>query len=506
MLTAQQNEELTTFDAGTPMGELLRRYWYPVAFTRELEEFPVKQARLLGEDFAVFKTASGYYGMLPEACPHRRASLAYGVVEPDGLRCPYHGWLFGLDGSCLEQPAEREETNFKERVRMQAGKVQELGGLVWAYIGPAPAPELPRFDVFVMDGVRDIGWADIPCNLIQIMENAVDPHHVEFLHGRYFQFLGRQKGFDAPASFAKQHQKVGFDVFDWGIIKRRVLEGATEEDDDWKVGHPLVFPYNMRVGGANIEQMQIRVPIDRYTTRFMLYSVHAPPGIEYPTQAVVPDYTIPVFDEHGRHVTDYVEGQDIMAWCTQGRVTDRTVEHLGKSDVGVTMLRRMFKEQMKVVADGGDPLGTIRRAARPDRPAVREEQVRRRCGVRARLHQHGVDEVQPAGGRVAQAAHPGRASTRRGARGGGCGTMTAVTSRMVRSARVSRPMRRRICGTRRASARPAPPRSRSARVLGGSRPSTGSPADRVFVCWCAACGWQGDIVLTDRVVGHEAEH
>jgi 5,5'-dehydrodivanillate O-demethylase len=360
MLTAQQNEELTTFDAGTPMGELLRRYWYPVAFTRELEEFPVKHARLLGEDLAVFKTAGGDYGILPEACPHRRASLAYGVVEPDGLRCPYHGWLFGLDGSCLEQPAEREETNFKERVRMRAGQVQELGGLVWAYIGPAPAPELPRFDVFVMAGVRDIGWADIPCNLIQIMENAVDPHHVEFLHGRYFQFMARHKGFEAPASFAKQHQKVGFDVFDWGIIKRRVLEGATEEDDDWKVGHPLVFPYNMRVGGANIEQMQIRVPIDRYTTRFMLYSVHAPSGIEFPSQAVIPDYPIPVFDEHGRHVTDYVEGQDIMAWCTQGRVTDRTVEHLGKSDVGVTMLRRMFKEQMKVVADGGDPLGTIR--------------------------------------------------------------------------------------------------------------------------------------------------
>ena len=158
MLTAEQNEELTQVAPGTPMGELLRRYWYPVAFTRELEEFPVRAVRLLGEDFAVFKTPRGRYGMLPEACPHRRASLTYGVVEADGLRCPYHGWLFGSDGSCLDQPAEREETNFRSRVSVRAGVVQEMGGLVWAYIGPAPAPELPRFDVFVMDGVRDIGW------------------------------------------------------------------------------------------------------------------------------------------------------------------------------------------------------------------------------------------------------------------------------------------------------------------------------------------------------------
>jgi 5,5'-dehydrodivanillate O-demethylase len=360
MLTAEQNDELTTFDPGTPMGELLRRYWYPVAFTRELEDFPVKQTRLLGEDFAVYKTASGRYGIVQEACPHRRASLAYGVVEPDGIRCPYHGWLFGLDGACLEQPAERDDTTFKDRVRIRSGQAQELGGLIWAYVGPEPAPELPRFDVFVMDGVRDIGWADLPCNLIQIMENAVDPHHVEWLHGRYFQFIGRHQGFESPGSFAKKHVKVGFDAFEWGIIKRRVVEGASEEDDDWKVGHPLVFPYNMRVGGSNIEQMQIRVPIDRYTTRFLLYTVHAPVGIPYPEQPQIPDYQIPVFDERGRHRVDYVEGQDIMAWVTQGKVTDRTVEHLGRSDVGVSMLRRMFKSEMAKVGRGEDPLGVIR--------------------------------------------------------------------------------------------------------------------------------------------------
>jgi len=374
MLTAEMNDKLTRVGPGTPMGELLRRYWYPVAFTRELAEFPVKRTRLLGEDFALFRTSNGRYGILPEACPHRKASLAYGVVERDGLRCPYHGWMFDHDGQCIDQPAEREETNFRERVRADAGVVAELGGLVWAYIGPAPAPELPRFDVYVIDGMRDIGWCEIPCNWLQIMENAVDPHHVEWLHGRYFEFIGRHEGFTAPPSFGKRHVKIGFTEFEWGIIKRRVLEGASEENDDWKIGHPLVFPYNMRVGGGGIEQMQIRVPIDDTHTRFMLYSTHAPAGGAFPEQPVVPDYQIPWIDENGRHIVNYVEGQDIMTWVTQGPIPDRTTEHLGRSDIGVTMLRRMFREQMQIVADGGDPLGVIRdRHDRIDLPCEKDK-------------------------------------------------------------------------------------------------------------------------------------
>ncbi len=360
MLTAEQNDELTQVAAGTPMGELLRRYWYPVAFTRELAEFPVKRVELLGEHFALWRSPSGRYGIVPEACPHRKASLAYGVVEGEGLRCAYHGWKFDADGRCVDQPAEKDSTSFMDRVSADTGVAAELGGLVWAYVGPKPAPELPRFDTYVMDGYRDIGWADLPCNYVQIMENAVDPHHVEHLHGRYFEFVGRQEGFEAPASFGKKHQKIGFTPFEWGIIKRRVLEGATEENDDWKVGHPLVFPYNMRVGGFGIQQMQIRVPINWTTTRFMLYSVHAPDGYLYEPQSIIPDYNIPVLDEHGRHVTNYVEGQDIMTWVTQGPILDRTTEHLGRSDVGVALLRRMFREQMQKAANGEDPLGVIR--------------------------------------------------------------------------------------------------------------------------------------------------
>ena len=117
-------------------------------------------------------------------------------------------------------------------VKAFAGKAQALGGMVWAYIGPDPVPELPRFDVFVDPGFVDVGHSMLPCNWLQIMENSVDPHHVEWLHGRYFDFLGAQQGFVAPKSFQKKHLKVGFDAMEWRILKRRGLEGHTEEDDE----------------------------------------------------------------------------------------------------------------------------------------------------------------------------------------------------------------------------------------------------------------------------------
>jgi 5,5'-dehydrodivanillate O-demethylase len=129
----------------------------------------------------------------------------------------------------------------------------------------------------------------------------------------------------------------------------------------------MVFPYCMRVGGAGIEQMQIRVPVDDTTTWFVLYTVHAPEGAPAAAQSSIPDYELPWRDERGNHIVDYVEGQDIMAWVTQGPITDRTVEHLGKSDVGVAMLRKQFKQQLAAVAAGRDPIAVVRDPSANDR-------------------------------------------------------------------------------------------------------------------------------------------
>ena len=107
MLTAKRNEQLTRVGRGTPMGELLRRYWFPVAVASDLDLIPTKRVRLLGEDLVLYRDGQGRLGLLEEACPHRRASLVYGVCEVEGLRCGYHGWLFDQDGRCLEQQIGR---------------------------------------------------------------------------------------------------------------------------------------------------------------------------------------------------------------------------------------------------------------------------------------------------------------------------------------------------------------------------------------------------------------
>ena len=355
MLSAEKNERLTRVGRGTPMGELLRRYWWPVATHDMATRTPVKR-RLLGEDLVLYRDGSGTVGLLAEQCPHRRAALWLGCAEEVGLRCGYHGWRFDADGRCLEQPGEPADSTFKDRIRATAYPVQELGGLVFAYLGPRtpdqPAPELPRYDLFVWDDAwRDIGHAELPCNFVQIMENSVDPYHVEWLHGRYGSFL---RGESLPV-VTKKHVKVAFEVFEHGILKRRVLEGHTEDDDDWKIGHPLVFPHMLRVGAAGLATFQIRVPIDDENTWHVWYQTYRPEG-GAPPQGPIPVYEVPLTDEKGEWLRDYVDGQDIVAWITQGRISDRSREHLGRSDLGVILLRKLYAQQMERVARGEDPL------------------------------------------------------------------------------------------------------------------------------------------------------
>ena len=99
-----------------------------------------KRVRIMGEDLVLFKDRTGKFGLIGEACPHRRASLAYGIPTEDGIRCPYHGWKFDAAGRCLEQPNEPPESTFKDKISLPGYPVQELAGLLFAYLGPLPAP------------------------------------------------------------------------------------------------------------------------------------------------------------------------------------------------------------------------------------------------------------------------------------------------------------------------------------------------------------------------------
>src|SRR3954471_18250552 len=159
MATREENELFTRVGPGTPAGEMLRRYWWPVGVSDQVQTKSAPVAiRLLGEDLVLFRNGQEQLGVVALHCSHRGTSLEYGRVEDDGIRCPYHGWLYANSGQCLDQPAEPEDSAYKERIHHPAYQARDLGGLIWAYLGPDPAPELPQYDLLLRDdGARLVG-------------------------------------------------------------------------------------------------------------------------------------------------------------------------------------------------------------------------------------------------------------------------------------------------------------------------------------------------------------
>ena len=385
MLTAEQNEMLTRVGPGTPCGDLMRRYWQPIAAVSELQDKYTKRIRLLGEDLVLFKDRQGRRGLIAEACPHRRASLGFGIPTQDGIRCPYHGWEFGHKGECLSQPNEPEKSSFKHKIKTAAYPVEEMGGMLFAYLGPEEKkPLLPRIDGFVTEGtIRMLGRTLIPANWLQIMENSLDPIHTEWLHGHTYEFIKEQQGKSTKVAISARHEKIAFREFEHGITKHRLLAGHSEDSDDWKIGHPVVFPNILSVGNGDETSryyaFQIRVPADDTHTMHLWYTAYVPPkGANVPSELLdkVHTYDVPLKDNNGEYILDNIDGQDMMVWCTQGPIADRTKENLGASDNGIALYRRVLRREIKKVEEGIDPMFTFRdrgRNARIDLPNERKK-------------------------------------------------------------------------------------------------------------------------------------
>ena len=364
MLTKEMNERITRVGAGTPMGELMRRYWHPIAGSVQLnEETPTMEVRLLSEDLVLFRSAAGKLGLIEPSCPHRKANLSYGVPEPEGIRCAYHGWLFDTEGNCVDQPSEPAGSRFKEKVHLKAYKAEELGGIIFAYMGPEPAPLLPRWDVLVWEGHREMAKIELPCNWLQCQENSLDPSHFQWLH-RYFggYMMNRLKGPEERDAWNSgtgpkggDHKKIGFDFTNYGVIKRRLVGDETEDSEFWRIGHPVLFPNILRVSN----QLQCRVPIDDTNTLHLTMNFRPYHEGEEP-QAEVPCALPPLYDENGRYRADGVLPQDQLAWVIQGPIMDRSTESLGVTDVGLIMYRRLLDEQARIVEEGGEPINVHR--------------------------------------------------------------------------------------------------------------------------------------------------
>ena len=191
------------------------------------------------------------------------------------------------------------------------------------------------------------------------MENSLDPVHTEWLHVYQTSAVLEREGAVADRNELprRAHQKIGFDRYENGLVKKRVTEGTTETDVEWTVGHPIIFPNWL--GGTT--GFQMRVPIDDTHTWHILYNVYVPPeGVVLEPQEEIPGYDVPYVDEEGRAAVNFVIGQDSMAWWTQGPIAKRELEKLGQSDVGIILYRKLLEEQMRLVEDGADPMNTFR--------------------------------------------------------------------------------------------------------------------------------------------------
>src|SRR3982751_776688 len=186
MLTREENELLTRVGPGTPMGNLLRRYWLPAMLAEEVPtpESPPIRVRLLGEDLVAFRDTYSQVGLIAANCPHRGASLFFGRNEEGGIRCVYHGWKFDTSGQCVDMPSEPAESNFKSKIKATAYPCREQGGLIWTYMGPlAEPPGLPELEfTLVPDEQRYISKRYQPTSFAQALEGEIDQSHVSFLH------------------------------------------------------------------------------------------------------------------------------------------------------------------------------------------------------------------------------------------------------------------------------------------------------------------------------------
>ena len=167
------------------MGRMMRRYWLPACASSQLAvpDGPPLYVRLLGEDLVAFRDSSGKVGILEEFCMHRRASLVLGRVEDNGIRCLYHGWKFGRDGTVQETPNHCDD-RFKANVKAPAFPVREAGGLVWVYIGPKELePPFQAYEFFEgPDENRCVFRINVPANYLQLYEGGTDSSHVGILH------------------------------------------------------------------------------------------------------------------------------------------------------------------------------------------------------------------------------------------------------------------------------------------------------------------------------------
>src|SRR5499426_138181 len=388
MLSREENALLTCVEPGSPMGTTMRRYWIPALLVREVAEpdGPPVRVRLLGEDLIAFRDTRGRVGLLDEYCPHRRASLFFGRNEECGLRCAYHGWKYDADGRCVDMLNEPEELHFKDKIHITSYPTEELGGIVWAYMGPPErTPPPPRFAwTQAPESHRHVSKVIQETNWLQGLEGGIDTSHAPILH-RLLRVDSRRPGFKPTNPFVRgKAPRLVVDVTDYGY-QYAGIRPLDETSVHIRTYH-FVLPFHQIRPSENERGLRLVaghtwVPIDDQNT--MIYNWEYTLGdeplndedrLERRLGNGPLDVDQTTFRGKRNRSNNYlldrqvqktesftgIEGintQDRAIQESMGRIVDRSREHLGPADKAVIQARRLLLHAVKTVAEGGTPRG-----------------------------------------------------------------------------------------------------------------------------------------------------
>lgn len=385
MMKKEQNDFLTQTGPGTPMGDLFRRYWLPALLAEELavpDGAPVR-LQILSEKMLAFRDTQGRLGVVDEFCAHRGVSLWFGRNEEGGIRCPYHGWKYDINGQCLEVPSEPAESGFCKKIKLKSYPLVERGGVVWIYMGPPELqPPLPEFEFATVPAAQSFTSKRLQAsNWLQAFEGGIDSSHVSWLHSGSLNSDPLFKGAKGNQYNTSDLRPV-FDVVDAeGGLYVGARRNAEDDQYYWRIT-PWIMPCFTMVPprGDHPIHGHFWVPIndennwawsfDYHPTRALTdgevqsmkdgkgIHVRYIPGTYLPLQNKDNDYLMDRAAQKSGVSYSGIEGiamQDASLQESMGPIQDRTRENLTSTDNGVIMARHRLMKAAKALQDKGTP-------------------------------------------------------------------------------------------------------------------------------------------------------
>ncbi len=396
MLTKEENQLITLTGPGTPGGALMRCYWHPIALTDELPPggapMPVK---ILGEELVLFRDEHGRPGLLGLLCSHRCADLSYGRIEDGGLRCLYHGWLYDINGRCLEQPAEPPESRYKDEIQHLAYPLMERAGLILAYLGKGKPPLVPSYECFVATPEhRHVQKTFMECNYLQALEGDIDPAHLSYLH-RFWQRRpvarkGTVPGSDKSAAMLHREDRrprLESERTDFGVRNYAIRDAG--DGARWVRINNFIMPNKIgsvgnegRIGEGYTIHWHVPVDDENHVRFDIFFNRTRPIARERYEQELATEVTEHRYrrNKRNRYLQDREQMrttnfsgmgdsnalQDAFASETPGPIHDRSREHLGTTDAHIIAARRQLLAGVADVQAGRDPIHVVRDSAQDD--------------------------------------------------------------------------------------------------------------------------------------------